>query len=111
MTMPVYHDLYCYRGQTFRQSLYFKENGSPIDLTGNTFKAEVRPMENSPILTAEMNVTLWAKDGTVVLMIPAEVTATFQKGFGYWDLKATDEHGDVQYWIKGKFIVNGRITQ
>ena len=38
-------------------------------------------------------------------------TANLTPGVNLWDLKLTDEAGNVAYYICGKFVVEGRITE
>ena len=108
--MPVKKDLFCYRGQTWTQNIYFKQHDEPIDLTGVTFRSQVRPEENSETLSAEFTVHVDGAAGKVSLVLPDSVTAAFLDGVYYWDLKATDD-GEVKYWVRGKFIVSGRVTE
>lgn len=110
--MPVRHDLTLYKGQTYSQNIYFEyeDSGDPIPLDGITAKAQVRPSLNSQKLTAEMLCTVYAEEGKVNLALDPEITAAIPNGFYAWDLKMTDEHGDVAYYIVGKFIVGGRVT-
>ena len=111
MAKPVYHDLYCYKGQTYEQNLYFKQNKQPIDLTGITFRSQIRPAENSPVLVAEFDVVTDAEIGKVSLNLTAEQTSAIRDSAYFWDLKATDESDIVKYWVRGKFIVSGRVTE
>lgn len=107
---PVRKDLTCYKGQTYRQNLYFKQNGEVYPLTGITAKAEIRPRENSTNLIAEFSITVAEEEGRITLFLDAPTTASIAPGFYYYDLKAVNESEEVQYWIKGKFIVTGRVT-
>ena len=110
MAQPIKADLKCYRGQTFRQNIYFKRGGVPIDLTGVTAKAQIRPSENSNILTAEFECAVEGERGRITLILSADKTAGIKAGTYLYDLKVTDGEGIVGYWVKGKFAVNGRVT-
>ena len=109
MTMPAEHDLTCYKGQTYEQNLYFKQRGQPVDLTGITAKAQIRPEENSTTLIAEFAVTIDAEAGKISLGLTDTVTAAIRDGVYFWDLKAVSDSA-VRYWVRGKFIVSGRVT-
>lgn len=111
--IPVKHTLNCYKGQTFSQGIYFKSQttGDPIQLDGITAKAQIRPAENAACLVAEFAATVIPEDGKVSLDLAAEETAALTSGVNLWDLKLTDEAGNVAYYICGKFIVEGRITE
>ena len=111
--MPIRHDLTCYKGQTYSQNIYFryKETHQPIPLDGISAEAQIRPSQNSPILTADLICTVYASEGKVNLSLPPETTAEIPNGFYEWDLKMTDESGDVAYYVKGKYVVTGRVTE
>ena len=109
MALPVNVDLNCYKGQTYQQNLYFKNSdGSPYDLTEKTFTAQIRRRENIGALIAEMNCTVM-NDGRLSLELTADETAEIDPGTYYWDLK-TVEGIKVTYYIRGKFVVEGRVT-
>lgn len=108
---PAEHNLYCYKGQTYSQNCYFKQNKQPIDLSGITATAQIRPAENDPDLTAAFDVTVEGSTGKVTLRLSDEVTAALCPGVYFWDLRMEDAQGEVGYYIKGKFIVSGRVTK
>ena len=109
MAQPVKKDLSCYRGQTYSQNIYFKRDEMPIDLSGFTAKAQIRPTENSGILKAEFVCTLYPADGKLNLGLDAKTTSEMNPGSYAWDLKMTKDE-EVQYWLKGSFVVTGRVT-
>ena len=111
MVEPVRHDLKCYKGQTWSQDIFFKQNKTAVDLTGVTAAAQIRPSENSPVLTADISVTVYGSEGKINLYLSDSQTAKLKPGFYAWDLKATDGQDVVTYWIKGQFIVTGRVTE
>ena len=111
MVKPKKIDLDCYRGQTWEQSLYITKNKQPVDLTGLTVKAEVRPAENSPTLTAAMVCTVDGPEGKITMAMPASVTAQILPNVYRYDLKVVDTNDKVQYYVKGKFIVEGHVTE
>lgn len=111
MTMPVEKNLSCYKGQTYEQNFYFKRNKMPIDLTGITFRSQVRPEENSQTLTAEFAVLMDAEAGKVSLNLTDAQTAALRDGVYFWDMKAVDGADIVKYWVRGKFFVSGRVTE
>lgn len=111
MAKPKRLDLECYRGQTWKKKLYYKKDGAAIDLTGLTFKAEVRPQENSPYLTASMVIDVDAAAGEVTFTLPASVTAGIPQNVYAYDIKATDGNDEVAYHIYGKLYMKGRVTE
>ena len=111
-TQPIRQDLTCYKGQTYSQNIYFqyKATHQPIPLDGITGKSQIRPSDNSQTLTAEFTITIYAEEGKVNLSLDAETTAAIAPGSYAYDLKFTDSSDRIGYWIKGQFIVNGRVT-
>ena len=110
MIKPVRNDLQCYKGQTFIQPILFERSKHPWPLSGLAAKAQIRPSENSTKLIAEMTATVYDADGLIELYLNSGQTAAIEPGFYTWDLKTTNEHGDVIPWLYGQFIVTGRTT-
>lgn len=110
MNQPIKHDLTCYKGQSFSQNLYFKQGGKIYPLDGFTAKSQIRPSDNSETLIAEFVCTITAAEGKLNLTLDHETTAALKPGFYVWDLKMASGWDTVRYWIRGKFIVSGRVT-
>lgn len=110
MSMPKKLDLECYRGQSWSQNLYFTRNKSPINLSGITARAQIRPAENADALAAEMVCTVSAYEGKISLYLPASITADMLPKTYLYDLKCVDKSGSVTYYVYGKFVVKGRVT-
>lgn len=109
---PIKHDLTLYKGQTYCQNIYFEyDDGTPIPLDGITARSQVRQFKNSKRLNAEFVCTVYGSEGKVNLWLDPEITAVIPVGKYAWDLKMTDESGNVAYYIEGDFIVDGRVTE
>lgn len=110
---PIRRDLTLWKGQTYSQNIWFtyETTKQPIPLDGITAKAEIRPSYNSKVLIATLICTVYANEGKVNLALDAETTAAIAPGIYAWDLKMTDQSGQVAYYIEGKFIVDGRVTE
>ena len=106
----VEYDLTIYRGQTYTKDAWFTEDDVPMDFAGCTVKSEIRPVENSPMLTASFDIDMEPQEGHIQLCLEPETTARLKKGTYRWDMKITDADGDVMYWIYGKVLVKGRVT-
>ncbi len=107
------------RGSDFRQrcTLRTSVGGTPVDLTGLTLRAKVRPDladATAPTLTFTVSVVGAAVDGTFdILATPAQIASittpsgvpqnvrTFDAGF--WDLEITDGT------LTGRFL-EGSVT-
>ena len=108
---PVKYDLTCYKGQDYCRNLRFKNRKTKevYPLTGYTAKAEIKQRDNSPRVIAEMSATVTEAEGMISLALSQEQTAMIASGNYVWDLY-TSHNGKKQYWIRGKFIVSGRVT-
>lgn len=109
--MPVEHNLYCYRGQSWKKTLYFEIGDEILDLSGMTAKAQIRPTENNAILTAEINCTVFATEGKMILELSSDETAKITPGTYNYDVQMTDGFGNVTYYIYGDFVMKGRVTR
>ena len=107
---PKEHDLICYKGETFKQPIIFKSNGEPLPLTGMTAKSQVRKRDNDANLVAEFTCTITANEGRVDISLSSATTGALEPDHYVWDLKLTDGNDEVAYYIRGKFIVDGRVT-
>lgn len=111
MILPEKHDFYCYKGQTWTQTLRFRQNEQPIDLSGYAAKSQIKREQNSPIAIAEFTIDVIPAEGNVLLTLSAEKTAKLRPGRYVYDFKLTDDKDEVQYYLRGKFIVEGRVTE
>lgn len=110
--IPKTANLQCYRGQTFRRMLTFRtKQGSTVDLTGATCKAQIRRALNAKQLVAEFDCHVDGTAGTVTLSLESPVTAEIPPGDYVYDIKTTLASQDVKYFVSGKFSVSGRVTE
>ena len=120
-SLPIIANFMIYKGKPFCQNLRFKkteidpQTGKPVKviypLTGWTAKAEIRPSDNSPVLTAEMVVNVTEAEGMISLALTAEQTAAIKPGVYYWDLRTEKPNEIPNYWMRGQFLVSGRVTE
>ena len=108
--MPYEQDLYCYRGETFSQNVLFKQNGKPLDLTGCTVNAQVRPELNGKKLSADMLCIVNASSGKISMNLTSKQTSELTPGTYRYDLKVM-RGSEVHYYLCGSFIVEGRVTE
>lgn len=110
MIFPKKYDFKCYKGQTWRQSIFFKQNDEPIDLSGITAKSQIRKEQNGHYIVADIDCTVNASEGRITLSMSAETTSKINSGAYVYDVKCTDENDEVTYYIYGNFNVIGRVT-
>lgn len=104
------YDLTIYKGATYTKDAWFSEDDVPMDFTGCSAKAQIRPIENSPMLTAEFDIDMEPTEGHIQLCLDADATARINAGSYVWDLQLVDTDGIVLYYIYGKVHVKGRTT-
>jgi len=77
-----------YSGATLSLSFTCKDsNGDPVDLTGYTARAEVRPTVSSDVLTLDLAPTIpTPEDGVIVVSVDDATTATIDAGAYVWGL-------------------------
>ena len=110
--VPKSVNLHCYKGQTFRQTLVYKDRrGRIIDLTGATCRAQIRKSLNNKQLVAEFICTVDATHGSITLELPSEVTGEIMPGEYVYDIRTAYQSGNVRYYVDGKFVVTGRVTE
>ena len=109
---PIRYDLVIYKGQTYDQNIRFvhKDTGDPVLLDGVTAKAQIRPSQNSPKLTAQIATTVYPDEGKINILLDADTTEAMAPGFYEWDLRTEDVNDIVKYFFAGKVIVTGRVT-
>ena len=111
---PVEHNLYTKMGGTFAFDFSITVNGEPYSLSEQEVQAQVRPFKNSPTLIAEMNTFVNSETGLISLSLTAEETVAINPGTYWYDVALVDRRSEVptvDYWLEGKFIVNGRVTE
>ena len=109
------YDLQIYRGADYCKDAWFKttnQQGQKVafDLTGYEAYPQIRPSENSAILTQEITCDVTPAEGKVSLQIIGQDTAKIENGVYFWDLKMTRE-GSLEYYVYGKVYVDGRVTE
>jgi hypothetical protein len=86
-----------YSGGTLSLSFTCKDNeGDPVDLTGYSARAEVRPTISSEEVTLDLAPTIpTPANGVISINIPDEVTATIEPGSYVWGLVLVTPTGGV----------------
>jgi hypothetical protein len=106
-------NIICRRGDTFSIEIDFLDpNGSPLDLTGYTWKMDVSAYDGAP--TPVLNDTdftyLGTSTGKLYVTATATVMLTIAAGQYVYGLQSTDT-GIVKTWIYGTFTVNEDMVQ
>jgi len=93
-------------------SIFNKQTyGQVYNLTGCTFKAQIRIGDNTTELIATFTITITnAFNGTFELILPAITTANISPGVYQYDLFITYTNGDVSRLLYGDVTVLAQTT-
>lgn len=116
--MSSVHDTVNYRvtqGDTFPLTLTYKDpNGTAINLTGYTFRLEVRENFGGEVLSAVCTLGdgITVPDvttGVINISISSAKTNKFNYPRSAFQLQATDQYGKKTTLLQGWFIVNAGV--
>jgi len=111
---PASHDITIRRDRDFSLTLTFKDSdGTVIDLTGYSAKAQVRPTKDSSTLWVTMTATITAEDGEIELTLTDAQTLALDDDYvkGWWDLVLTNPSGLRQSYVEGTATIKGTVTR
>lgn len=99
-------------GDDFAATLTCAQNGTAVDVSGQTFTAQIRPAPKSTTLTATFTVDdSDAVNGVLVLKLTNAVTDDIEAGEYVWDLRGVDNiSGDVLTAVAGTLDVVAPVT-
>lgn len=106
----------CAQGSTFQAGIYVKDKyQTPTDLTGYTFRMQVRATAASSTVLLEITTsnygTITASTGKLYWSVPASITAAVAAGIYYYDLELVSGGGIVKRILEGKFEVSAEVTR
>ena len=98
------HNLIVSRGEDFSFTLTVQDSGgSPVNITGDTFTAEIRRNGGKPLVASFSCVITDAANGVLVATLPQSETLKLDGNVNYkWDMFRTDTtttrliYGDVK---------------
>jgi hypothetical protein len=109
LTEPAKLDLVLYAGDSFARTFTLKESdGSAIDLTGLTGRAQVRDRAGGRLL-AEFTVNVTPLTGTIEVSLTATQTRALLAG-GVWDLELDGGDTNTHTIVAGKVKVHPDVT-
>jgi hypothetical protein len=113
--IPVKQDLTVYQGDDFTFTFRIKDpDGTYIDLTGQTPKAEIRQAAGAADVLAEFGADLEDQavmKGGVTLTLTGAQTAGLAAGSPLaWDVQLTDGNNKVQTYLYGSVSVMAQVT-
>jgi hypothetical protein len=103
------------QGSTFNRVFTWAIDGSAVDLTGYTAKAQLRPSKNSSTVVLELStengrITLGGEDGTISIDISAEDTTELDFNSCFWDLELY-QGITTRRLLEGKVSLNKEVTR
>lgn len=105
-------DITCRKGDSFRLEITFKDDsGAVLNLTGYTWKLDVRETDTSSSAILEDDAFTYAgtTQGVLTVTAPAATMAGVNGGLYVYDLQSTNS-GAVKTWLYGIFKVNEDVT-
>lgn len=113
MSRPADQDLTITRGdtETVVVTCTSDENGTPINITGRTYRAQIRSSSESSTVKASFTCTVTdGPNGKVTCVLSATSSAALSPGNYYWDLEE-NASGTVTTFISGSVTVVGDVTR
>lgn len=112
------YDLEIEQGTDYERELTITqevEGSPPLDLTGCTFRAQIRPNQAADAgLLADLGPHLTVVDapaGEALLLIPGAVSSGWAWRAGVWDLELVDSGGRSLRLLKGAVRVSPEVTR
>lgn len=102
-----------YSGETLSLSFVCKDAaGAAVNLTGYTARAAVRTTPTATAVTLNLSPTIpTPANGTVLVNVSDETTATIPAGIYYWDLVLDVPGGSVIYIAGGTIKFRTLVTR
>ena len=104
----------CMKQDTFKLNMDWVDgNNNPIDLTGYTFKSQVKTSDVAPTSILTFEDSDFTKDASGnLLMSKSAADMNISAGKYFYDLQVTETAtGDVSTWLGGLFIVQEDVTE
>lgn len=112
MAQPADQDLILTRGDTETLVVTIQgDTGSPINITGRTYRAQIRSSQDSTTVKASFTCTVTSgANGQVTCVLSATDSATLPSGQYYWDLEE-NASGVVSTILAGNVTVFADVTR
>jgi hypothetical protein len=112
MAQPADQDLILTRGDTETLVVTITSDGSsPIDITGRTYRAQIRSTQDSTTIKASFTCTVTgAASGQVTCVLSATSSAALSAGLYFWDLEE-DASDVISTILSGSVTVLADVTR
>ena len=112
--IPTTTPLIIYQGSTFSKLLMISVAGAPYNITGNTFRMQIRESRTKPIIieltTENGRISVNGAAGEVTLLISATDTAALSFSTALYDLEMISG-SVVSRLIEGGVTLSREVTQ
>ena len=112
MAQPAAQDLIITRGDTETFVITIKaEDDSVVDITGRTYRAQIRSKKDSTTISATFTCTVaFPTTGQITCVLSATTTAALTPGLYYWDFEE-NASGIVTTILSGEVTVLADVTR
>lgn len=109
MAQPAKYDLNLVAGDDYQITVKLLEDGSPVDTSAYTFKAQIRDgyLPDGELI-ASFAVSA-VTGGATLTLTDAQTTPLVNKSRLYWDLQSASP--DVRTWLSGRVFVTPEVTE
>ena len=105
------HNLIVSRGEDYSFTLTISESGSPVDVDGETFKAEIRRASGKPLVASFTCVVSDGPQGEVTVTLPRSESLKLDANTTYkWDIFRVKTDETSTCLIRGDLRVEGDVT-
>ena len=123
LSQPIIQDIDVYKGRDFKKTYELRDGTSTLlNLTGWSFKSQIRPTNGSDILIAELDISVSLATSTVTISLtdtvtkeisstnPIKVNSTTTSSNMVWDLSVINNASEKYVLLAGKCIFHKTAT-
>ena len=123
LSQPIIQDIDVYKGRDFKKTYELRDGTSTLlNLTGWSFKSQIRPTNGSDILIAELDISVSLATSTVTISLtdtvtkeisstnPIKVNSTTTSSNMVWDLSVINNASEKYVLLAGKCIFHETAT-
>ena len=109
--------LYIEQGTTFSIPIVYKEDDTPVDLTGAVVRSQFREKVNSAAVLLDLDsgpgggLVITPLEGKIVMTITDAQTSALKVYFGVWDMLITFASGEKFRILKGEWELDRGVTR
>lgn len=123
LSQPIIQDIDIYKGRDFKKTYELQDGSSALlNITGWTFKSQIRPVNGSDVLIAEMDISVSTSLSTVTISLtdtvtalittlnPIKIDSTTTSSNMVWDLSVTNNNSERYILLAGKCTFHETAT-